>query len=184
MNYESYVPQEEPQTKKYKCVLKPTGTSSTSFAFISLLETKSNSHDVLQLLLRMSEAPNFHVRFSHILLKLTVVLSSYVMWFVFQEDGIPDAIKKLSDHFREEKESAVRVIILSIFADMGSLIEINFQVNCFSFLFLYLKIYSLFNSTYILFCSLYKWLSMKLFYYWRTKLLTKCWIKDCLLCYG
>ena len=48
-----------------------------------------------------------------------------------QEKDIPDreVVRKLSEHFCKEKESAVRVIILSIFADIGMLLGINSQVS-------------------------------------------------------
>lgn len=68
--------------KKYKCVLKPSSSSSTAFAFISLLETKNTSHDVLQVLLRMSEAPNFHVcQLSYVGIALVIcsVSNTYVV---------------------------------------------------------------------------------------------------------
>lgn len=51
----------------------------------------------------------------------------------FQEKDIPDpeTVRKLGDHFRKEKESAVRVIILSIFSDMGLLPDVDAQVIIF-----------------------------------------------------
>lgn len=50
--------EEAPPPTKYKCVLKPS-TSSSTFTFLSLLETSNNN---LQLLLRISEDLQFQVR--------------------------------------------------------------------------------------------------------------------------
>lgn len=67
--------------------------------------------------------------FSDHYIEITNILS--VISFCTQEKDIPDPeiVKKLSDHFRKEKESAVRVIILSIFADIGLLREADSLVN-------------------------------------------------------
>lgn len=63
--------------------------------------------------------------------------------FCFQEKDVPDAdtLNKLSEHFRKEKESAVRVIILSVFGDIGALGGLNPQV-------LFLMLGRTFNETY------------------------------------
>lgn len=94
---------EEAPPQKYKCVLKPSSTSSSAFALLNLLETNNNN---LQLLLLISEK------------------------FRFQEKDIPDlnVVNKLSEHFRKEKESAVRVLILSILADVGTMHNVNSQL--------------------------------------------------------
>lgn len=42
-------------------MLRPTASNSSGSAFIGLLETKTSSNGVLELLLRMAEALSFHV---------------------------------------------------------------------------------------------------------------------------
>lgn len=59
------------------------------------MEKCKSSDDALQLLLRISDC------------------------LQFQESDVDEAIKKLSEHFLSEEESAVRVKILWLFSDIG-----------------------------------------------------------------
>ncbi|XP_018335051.1 integrator complex subunit 4-like, partial [Agrilus planipennis] len=81
-------------TKKLKLINKPAA-SSPVLALISCLESCKNSREVLRTLLRTSD--NFELSTS----------------------DIPEVLKKLSDHFKLEAESAVRVKILSLLLDIG-----------------------------------------------------------------
>lgn len=75
----------------------PTGTGNSSLALISCLEGCKTSSEALRTLLRVSDT------------------------FEFEPSDIPEAVKKLSDHFKNEAESAVRVKILSLLSDIGHL---------------------------------------------------------------
>lgn len=86
--------QQQPLFKKLRLV-KKTAVGSSAIAFVNLLEKCKNSNEALQALLRISDSLEFEI--SH----------------------VPEAIKKLSVHFKSEAESAVRVKILSLFADIG-----------------------------------------------------------------
>lgn len=68
---------------------------SSAIAFVNLLEKCKNSNDAIHALLRISDC------------------------LEFDSSHIPEAIKKLSDHYKIEIESAVRVKILALFADIG-----------------------------------------------------------------
>lgn len=82
--------------KKLRLVKKPTPSlGSSALTLLNLLEDCVNSSEALQILLRISD--NFDV----------------------EPGDIPDFIKKLSEHFRNESESAVRVKILSLLSDLG-----------------------------------------------------------------
>lgn len=75
--------------------MKKPVTGSSAIAFVNLLEKCKTSNDALQALLRISDC------------------------LEFESSHIPEALKKLSDHYKVESESAVRVKVLSLFADIG-----------------------------------------------------------------
>ncbi|RZC34050.1 integrator complex subunit 4 [Asbolus verrucosus] len=84
--------------KKLRLVKKPpTGTGNSSLALISCLESCKTSSEALRTLLRVSDT------------------------FELEANDVPEAVKKLSDHFKNEAESAVRVKILSLLSDIGHL---------------------------------------------------------------
>lgn len=87
-------PSYETKVKKLRLV-KKIQPGNTTLALISCLESSKNSGDALRTLLRISDA------------------------FELEAVDIPEAVQKLSDHFKIEAESAVRVKILSILADLG-----------------------------------------------------------------
>ncbi|CAH4030884.1 integrator complex subunit 4 [Pieris brassicae] len=86
--------QDGPSSKKLHLAKKPLIGSSAA-AFVGLLEKCKSSDEALQLLLRISDC------------------------LQFQESDVEEAIKKLSEHFQSEEESAVRVKILWLFCDIG-----------------------------------------------------------------
>ncbi|KAK3907732.1 Integrator complex subunit 4 [Frankliniella fusca] len=91
----SQVIEEQPRPiKRLRLVRKPSSSNST-ILYVGLLERQKTSNEALQVLLRISDS------------------------LQFQEDDFLDIIKKLTEHFKREKESAVRVKILSLFGDIG-----------------------------------------------------------------
>nr|XP_023015747.1 integrator complex subunit 4 [Leptinotarsa decemlineata] len=81
--------------KKLRLVKKPKATTTTSFiTLVNLLEECKDSGETLKIILQISETD----------LKVS---------------EIAEAIKKLSDHFKGECESTVRVKILSLLCDVG-----------------------------------------------------------------
>ncbi|XP_041974332.1 integrator complex subunit 4 [Aricia agestis] len=86
--------QDGPAAKKLHLAKKPLIGSSAA-AFVGLLEKCKSSDEALQLLLRISDC------------------------LQFQESDVEEAIKKLSEHFRSEEDSVVRVKILWLFCDIG-----------------------------------------------------------------
>lgn len=91
----SQVIEEQPRPiKRLRLVRKPSSSNST-ILYVGLLERQKTSNEALQVLLRISDS------------------------LQFQEDDFLDIIKKLVEHFKREKESAVRVKILSLFGDIG-----------------------------------------------------------------
>lgn len=75
---------------------KPTASTGTSaLTLLSCLESCKNSNEALRALLRVSDS------------------------FELEASELQDAVKKLSDHFKNEPESAVRVKILSLMCDIG-----------------------------------------------------------------
>ncbi|KAF2888356.1 hypothetical protein ILUMI_17817 [Ignelater luminosus] len=85
----------EPQLKRLRLIKKPP-VGRPALALISCLESCKSSNEALHTLLRLSDA------------------------LEFEPSDIPEAIKKLSDHFKSEPESAVRVKILSLLSDVGN----------------------------------------------------------------
>lgn len=83
--------------KKLKLSKKQWTVASSGSAFIGMLSKCKTSNEALQLLLRVSETTSI------------------------QCSDIPEAMKKLCEHLRIEKESAVRAKIVSLFADLGEL---------------------------------------------------------------
>lgn len=71
------------------------GTPSI-ITLINVLESCLTSNDALQILMKVSDS------------------------IQFEENELSEIIKKLNEHYRKEKESAVRVKILSIFGDLVS----------------------------------------------------------------
>lgn len=77
-------------------IKKPTTTTGTSaLTLLSCLDSCKSSNDALKTLLRVSDS------------------------FELEISELQDAVKKLSDHFKGEPESAVRVKILSLLCDIG-----------------------------------------------------------------
>lgn len=86
----------QPPIKKLRLVKRPTTATGTSaLTLLSCLESCKNSNDALKTLLRVSDS------------------------FELETSELQDAVKKLSDHFKSEPESAVRVKILSLLCDIG-----------------------------------------------------------------
>ncbi|KAJ8918318.1 hypothetical protein NQ315_008011 [Exocentrus adspersus] len=82
--------------KKLRLVKKLTpSTGSSLINLLPLLEDCANSKEALQLLLRVSDS------------------------FEVETSDIPECIRKLGEHFKNESESAVRVKILSLLFDLG-----------------------------------------------------------------
>jgi integrator complex subunit 4 len=77
----------------------PAGTGNSSLALISCLEGCKTSSEALRTLLRVSDT------------------------FELEASDVPEAVKKLSDHFKNEPESAVRVKILALLSDIGHLLN-------------------------------------------------------------
>ncbi|XP_034232413.1 integrator complex subunit 4 isoform X1 [Thrips palmi] len=88
--------EEQPRPVKKLRLVRKASSSNSTILYVGLLERQKTSNDALQVLLRISDS------------------------LQFQEDDFLDIIKKLQEHFRREKESAVRVKILSLFVDIGS----------------------------------------------------------------
>ncbi|XP_026681838.1 integrator complex subunit 4-like [Diaphorina citri] len=85
----------EQPAKKIRLVKKsPSGVISAA-VYIGRLEKCTSSNSALQLLLRVAE----HLH--------------------FDEDDLQVSIKKLMDYYSVEKESAVRVVVLTILGDIG-----------------------------------------------------------------
>lgn len=98
--YSFYCSQEhvyhQPPVKKLRLVKKLTTTTGTSaLTLLSCLESCKNSNEALKTLLRVSDS------------------------FELEASELQEAVKKLSDHFKNEPESAVRVKILSLLCDVG-----------------------------------------------------------------
>uniref|UniRef100_A0A6E8UZW3 Integrator complex subunit 4 n=1 Tax=Anopheles coluzzii TaxID=1518534 RepID=A0A6E8UZW3_ANOCL len=74
---------------------KSSGTLTSILSYVNMLEDAS-SNDALQILLKITDSMHF------------------------DESEFPDAIRKLVEHFQREPESAVRVKILSLFADLAT----------------------------------------------------------------
>ncbi|XP_014245422.1 integrator complex subunit 4 [Cimex lectularius] len=81
--------------KKLRLVKKQTQASAS--LYVGLLENSKTSNDALQLLFRISDS------------------------LQFKKEDLLGIIKKLAKHFRQQNESAVRVKILSLYANIGSL---------------------------------------------------------------
>ncbi|XP_045472488.1 integrator complex subunit 4 [Harmonia axyridis] len=87
---------QKPPLKKLKLVKKATPQSiGHTLALISYLENCKKSNEALSILLRISDNISFEAA------------------------DFPDILKRLSDYFKNEKESAVRVKILSLLGEIG-----------------------------------------------------------------
>ncbi|KAK4880692.1 hypothetical protein RN001_008838 [Aquatica leii] len=93
----------EPQLKRFRLVKKPPSEKPT-LALINCLQNCKNSNEALQTLLHLLDT------------------------FEFDSSDTLEAIKKLSDHFKSEPESAVRVKILSLLSDIGQSQKTEIQV--------------------------------------------------------
>lgn len=83
-------------TKRLRLLKKETPKSGTSsLALLNCLGTCENSNATLLTLLKVSDS------------------------FEFETHELPEAVKKLSEHFKIEPESVVRMKILSLFCDLG-----------------------------------------------------------------
>lgn len=80
------------------------GTPSI-LTLINLLETSLTSNDALQILMKVSDSIQFE-----------------------EDSELQEIIKKLNEHYRREKESAVRVKTLSIFGDLVSEAKVDGSV--------------------------------------------------------
>ncbi|XP_056644986.1 integrator complex subunit 4 [Diorhabda sublineata] len=82
-------------TKKLRLVKKPLSTTGKNFVtLVNLLEECKTSNEALNLLLQISDTD-------------------------LEATDIAEVVKKLGDHFKNEKESSVRVKILSLLYDIG-----------------------------------------------------------------
>lgn len=88
------VAESAPQLKRLR-LIKKAPANRPGLALISCLESIKSSGEALRTLLRISDS------------------------FEFDTADIPEAVKRLSDHFKSESESAVRVKIFSLFSDLG-----------------------------------------------------------------
>ncbi|CAG9827511.1 unnamed protein product [Diabrotica balteata] len=89
-------------TKRLRLVKKQISTSGTNFlTLVNHLEECKTSNEVLNLLLQISDTD-------------------------LEVNDISEAVKKLGDHFKNEKESSVRVKILSLLYEIG--VENNSEV--------------------------------------------------------
>ncbi|XP_053670022.1 integrator complex subunit 4 [Anopheles nili] len=81
---------------------KSSGTLASILGYVNMLEDAS-SNEALQVLLKITDSIHF------------------------DESEFPEAIRKLVEHFQREPESAVRVKILSLFADLATETSIDAQ---------------------------------------------------------
>lgn len=92
--------QQEPSTSKVRAhkrlrlsTRKWTNSGASIATYASLLETTTSSNDALQLLIQISDS------------------------LPYTDEDITESIAKLSEHYRRETQSAVRVKILSLFSE-------------------------------------------------------------------
>lgn len=111
--------QEEPgtETKKRLRLLKrsQSGCSIASIAgYASMLDKSGNSNDSMSLLLRIADAlaDNANAEENTVL----------------QQDDLNDTLRRLSDHFEHEKESAARAKTLCLIGAIGCLPGQDHQV--------------------------------------------------------
>ncbi|KAF5275636.1 hypothetical protein FQA39_LY06748 [Lamprigera yunnana] len=84
----------ESQLKRFRLIKKDSNEKPT-LSLINSLQNSTNSNEALKTLLRLTDT------------------------FEFNSSDVIEIIKKLSDHFKSEPESAVRVKILSLLSDIG-----------------------------------------------------------------
>ncbi|XP_022910802.2 integrator complex subunit 4 isoform X2 [Onthophagus taurus] len=87
----------QPPPKKLRLIKKPP-VRSYAIDFISCLESCNSSNEIMQILLRIDTTE-------------------------LDKSDLTDALKMLTDHFKTEAESAVRVKILSLLGDIGQQFE-------------------------------------------------------------
>ncbi|KAG8233495.1 hypothetical protein J437_LFUL014336 [Ladona fulva] len=92
----SQVIQEQPKPPKKLRLVKKQYSGGSAAPFMGLLEKAKTSNEALDVLLRISDT------------------------LQFQEEDLPEAIKKLAEHFQKEPEPAVRAKILSLFGTIGN----------------------------------------------------------------
>lgn len=80
--------------KRLRLIKKPE-TGHSAIALVNCIENCKNSNEVLRTLLLISDN------------------------FDFEANEVPEVIRKLADHFKNESESAVRVKIMSLLGDLG-----------------------------------------------------------------
>uniref|UniRef100_A0A1B0D7Z6 Integrator complex subunit 4 n=1 Tax=Phlebotomus papatasi TaxID=29031 RepID=A0A1B0D7Z6_PHLPP len=82
--------------KRLRLIVKKPAISTSITIFTGLLESASSSNDALQILIKISDA------------------------LQFEEPEMTEAVRKLSEHYKREQESAVRVKILALFGDFAA----------------------------------------------------------------
>ncbi|XP_071440620.1 integrator complex subunit 4 [Hetaerina americana] len=92
----SQVIQEQPKPPKKLRLVKKQWSGGSAAPFMGLLEKTKTSNEALDVLLRISDT------------------------LQFQEEDLPEAVKKLAEHFQKEPEPAVRAKILSLFGAIGT----------------------------------------------------------------
>nr|CAD7263757.1 unnamed protein product [Timema shepardi] len=87
--------EEPPKPVKKLRLVKKLTLGNSAIVYIGLLEKSKSSNDALQVLVRIADC------------------------LKFEEEDIPDVIKKLSEYFQYEVVSTVRAKILALFADIS-----------------------------------------------------------------
>ena len=82
--------------KRLRLAVKKTNTGTSIATYASLLETVTNSNEALQILIHISDALQYT-----------------------NEEDMQESMQKISEHFRREQESAVRVKILALFSEFS-----------------------------------------------------------------
>ena len=93
-------------------LVKRALTGSSIAGYAGLLDKSRNSNDALSLLLRIADA-----------------LADDGEGSSPQQEDLNDTLRRLSEHYGNEKESAVRAKILSLYGDIGSLPGQDVQVH-------------------------------------------------------
>nr|CAD7458357.1 unnamed protein product [Timema tahoe] len=93
--YSQTIQEEPPKPAKKLRLVKKLTLGNSAIVYIGLLEKSKSSNDALQVLVRIADC------------------------LKFEEEDIPDVIKKLSEYFQYEVVSTVRAKILALFADIS-----------------------------------------------------------------
>ncbi|XP_050525128.1 integrator complex subunit 4 [Daktulosphaira vitifoliae] len=95
--YSTQVLEQQPPVKKLKCLVKlSTQPTCTTLSLVNSIIGRKTSNEVIQILLEVLEMPQF------------------------QNADVTNIIIKLSDHFKLQLNSTVRILIFSIFSVIGS----------------------------------------------------------------